>query len=45
MPLSHRSFASWAPAYHRLAMVGSAERDGYRHWLDAGGGVFDSPIL
>jgi hypothetical protein len=44
LPVSHRSFESWAPEYQRLAMVGSAERDGYRYWRDAGGGVFDSPM-
>lgn len=44
MPVSHRSFGAWEPAFERLAMVGSSERDGYRYWLDAGGGVFDAPL-
>ena len=40
IPVSHSSFASLEPAFERLAMVGTAELDGYRQWAESGGGVF-----
>ncbi len=39
-PLARRSFGGWEPRFHRVVMLGPSELEGYRAWLDAGGGIF-----
>jgi hypothetical protein len=40
VPLTHIAFARWEPKFDRLIMLGPSELEGYRAWLEAGGGVF-----
>lgn len=40
MPLSREAFAEWEPSFDRLVMIGPDELDGYRTWLEGGGGYF-----
>jgi hypothetical protein len=40
VPMTRRAFGAAHPAFARLAMIGPAERAGYREWLEAGGGYF-----
>lgn len=40
VPLSHQGFRRLEPRFARLVMIGSSERDGYRTWLEHGGGFF-----
>jgi uncharacterized protein YndB with AHSA1/START domain len=40
VPLTHTAFARWEPKVDRLVMLGPSELEGYRAWLEAGGGVF-----
>ncbi len=40
VPLTRAAFDMWEPAFDRLVMLAPSELDGYRTWLEAGGGVF-----
>ena len=40
MPIAHSAFASWEPAFERLAMLGPDELGGYETWRKNNGGVF-----
>jgi uncharacterized protein YndB with AHSA1/START domain len=39
-PLTRRSFGGWEPRFDRVVMLDPIELDGYRAWLEAGGGIF-----
>lgn len=40
VPVSHRSFGSWGAQLVHMEAVSEEELEGYRHWAEAGGGVF-----
>jgi uncharacterized protein YndB with AHSA1/START domain len=40
VPMTYAAFARWEPKFDRLVMLAPSELDGYRAWLEAGGGVF-----
>lgn len=43
MPLSHSAFHAWLPQFLFASSLGEDELEGYRYWLEAGGGYFGGP--